>query len=223
MTHGDHWLGHWSRTQGSVALSSAEAELNASTTGGSEGLFLKGIAKDMGTDLEVTIIEDSSASVGIAEREGAGRVKHLEAKQLWIQERVLERRLGVRKVHRSGNSADILTHHWTSTEAEKFFDRLHMVFPMSEESAFRCTQRQTTGERDGSNEREHVYNSSADHGSEGGSRNPPMNSQVSAVHCTYDMYKACRLEGALYPIIFEFFSSLDVQLNLGHSIDLQTH
>ena len=85
---GQHWLGHWSRTQATVALSSGEAELNAAVTACSEGRGLKNMVEEMHGEIELEVIGDSSASMGIMNRMGAGRVKHLEVKQLWVQDSV---------------------------------------------------------------------------------------------------------------------------------------
>ena len=45
---GDHLIGHWSRTQATIALSSDEAELNASVKGASEGLGRRQLAQEVG-------------------------------------------------------------------------------------------------------------------------------------------------------------------------------
>ena len=111
MMAGSHWLSHWSRTQRNVALSSGEAELNAAVTACSEGRGVKNLAQEMHGNMGLEIIGDSSASVGIMSRTGAGRVKHLEVKQLWVQESVAQKKLNVTKIPRRFNFADSLTHH----------------------------------------------------------------------------------------------------------------
>ena len=127
-TYGGHWLGHWSRTQPTIALSSGEAELNASNMGGSEGLGLKNIVKDLGEPTELVILEDSSASIGIGSREGTGRIKHLEARQLWVQEKVTNGDMTLKKIPRKINFSDCLTHHWTEPETSRFFPALGFEF-----------------------------------------------------------------------------------------------
>ena len=91
------WLGHWSRTHGNVALRFGEAELNAAVTACSEGRVLKNLITEMHGDIGLEIIGDSSASLAIMSRTGAGRVKHLEVKQLWVQESIAQKKLSVTK------------------------------------------------------------------------------------------------------------------------------
>ena len=116
-------LVHWSRTQQLVALSSAEAELNAGIKAAQEALGLK----QMALEVELPCVEacrirgDSSAADGIIKRAGSGRVKHLTVRQLWLQE---QNALGTafhEKIPRAENPADALTHFFTKSEAEVHF------------------------------------------------------------------------------------------------------
>lgn len=57
------------------------------------------------------ICVDASACKGMLLRTGAGRVKHLSTKQLWVQGAVPAYQIGVRNVGRDDNQgADALTH-----------------------------------------------------------------------------------------------------------------
>jgi hypothetical protein len=125
---GKHLLSHWSSTQSTVALSSAEAELNALVKAASETLGLLNMLKEMGKDFEVSIMTDSSAAKGIVSRIGCGKVKHLEARQLWIQEAVRRKVLEVKKVGREVNIADALTHHWSSVDGFKHFTKAGLAW-----------------------------------------------------------------------------------------------
>ena len=118
---GDHLIGHWSRTQATIALSSGEAELNASVKGASEGLGLRQLAQEVGYALVFHLLGDSSAAKGIMLRTGAGAIKHLCTKQLWIQERVMSREIVPFKIKRDINMADTCTHHWGQLEAGSLF------------------------------------------------------------------------------------------------------
>ena len=121
---GAHMICHWARTQQLIALSSAEAELNASVKAAQEGLGLAHLEEELGRKVLVRLLGDSSANHGIIQRQGTGKVKHLSVRQLWLQQQA---ELGVcihSKVPRLVNSADMLTHHWTRTEAENHLGRL---------------------------------------------------------------------------------------------------
>ena len=52
---------------------------------------------------------DASAAIGITARLGAGRVRHLEAKELWIQEKVRAKEVTTTKIGTKVNRADLLT------------------------------------------------------------------------------------------------------------------
>ena len=70
--HGSHLLKTWAATQTVVALSSGEAEFYGVVKGMCEALGTKGIAKDMGLDLSITLSTESSAAKGIATGKGLG-------------------------------------------------------------------------------------------------------------------------------------------------------
>ena len=108
---------HWARTQQVVSLSSAEAELHALCKCASEVLGAAIMTREFGEHKEVRVHTDSSAAKGIVQREGAGKVKHLDVKCLWVQERETTDDLTVVKVPRADNCSDYLTHHCTEKEA----------------------------------------------------------------------------------------------------------
>ena len=106
---GGHMIRSWSRQQKVVALSSAEAELYAMVAASAECLALIAYARDLGMAVSGEIYADSSAALGIAQRCGIGKVRHLRTQSLWVQEVRLTRRLAYHKVLGTKNPADILT------------------------------------------------------------------------------------------------------------------
>ena len=132
--HGAHCLLTWSRTQQLIALSSAEAELNASVKAAQEGLSLKHMAEELGDTVWLRLRGDSSANDGILKRSGAGKVKHLSIRQLWLQEKVEEGTLWHEKIPRPTNCADAMTHHFTRAEGEIHFKGMNCHRPMSQAS-----------------------------------------------------------------------------------------
>ena len=113
---GSHLVAHWSRTQQVVSLPSAEAELNGICKCAAEGLAASHMARELGDEIGLEILTDASAARGVIQRQGAGRIKHLSVKQLWVQERESEKDLSITKIPRAINWADLLTHHWTENE-----------------------------------------------------------------------------------------------------------
>lgn len=53
---------------------------------------------------------------GALSRQGAGRIKHLTLKQLWVQQHIQAGMVIVHKIPRTINVADLTTHHWTTQE-----------------------------------------------------------------------------------------------------------
>ena len=82
--YGSHLIRAYSKTQATVSLSSAEAELAAIVRASSEVLGMGAIYKDLGIPLmEKALIQaDASAALGIVQRRGAGAIRHLDTRLL---------------------------------------------------------------------------------------------------------------------------------------------
>ena len=117
---GQHLVGHWSRTQQCVALSSGEAELNATLKGACEGFGVKYLLGEVDINVDLELCGDSSAAQGTLQRLGSGKIKHLATRQLWLQEKVYHKELIVEKVPRAVNWSDVLTHPWCAKEESHF-------------------------------------------------------------------------------------------------------
>ena len=125
--HGAHAISHWASTQATIALSVAEAELNALIKSAVEMSGAYNVGCEMGMIRASRILTDSNSAKGICHRQGAGKVKHLEARQLWLQERVLHKSVKIEKVPREVNSSDSLTHYWSAVDGAKHFSRVGFV------------------------------------------------------------------------------------------------
>ena len=79
--------------------------------GASTGIGTEAIIRDLGREYEdaLEIRTDASAAIGIANRIGIGKIRHIETNQLWLQQKVLEGHLVVSKVKGEDNLADALT------------------------------------------------------------------------------------------------------------------
>eukprot|EP00971_Amphidinium_carterae_P077447 1530080-Amphidinium_carterae.1 len=75
--HGEHLIKAASTTQTVVALSSGEAEFNAIVRGTAFTLGAKSLAKDYGVEVAARVESDSTAGIGMSQRLGAGRVRHI--------------------------------------------------------------------------------------------------------------------------------------------------
>lgn len=114
---GGHLISHWSRVQNSIALSSGEAELNAAIKGISEIIGISNLGEEIGLGFRITHKVDASACKGILVRSGAGKVKHLSVRQLWVQEAVEKLKINVMKVPREKNLADLMARGNTAKES----------------------------------------------------------------------------------------------------------
>ena len=102
-------LKSWSTTQKVIARSSGEAELYALIRGASEGLGVQALACEMGVQVGVHVLTDSSAAVGTASRQGLGEVRHLSVSDLWVQECVRQGRFAITKIPGHRNPADAMS------------------------------------------------------------------------------------------------------------------
>ena len=108
---GSHCVKGYSTTQATVALSSGEAELYAMAKGASQALGVISLAGDFGICFSATIHCDASAALGIVNRQGLGKLRHINVRYLWLQERVRSKELEVVKVAGVVNPADLMTKH----------------------------------------------------------------------------------------------------------------
>ena len=100
----------WSRSQKSIALSSCESEFLSLIGGCAEGLHVKKVWEFLSRKpVELKAYTDSSSCLALTQRLGVGRVKHLDAKMLWIQSEVKKGSIIVEKVSTVFNPADLNT------------------------------------------------------------------------------------------------------------------
>ena len=99
----------YSRTQGSPALSSAEAEGYALGSGACEGLFICSVAKELSFDLKLVVYSDSTATISQHSKLGLGRMKHVELRFLFVKDLVKREELSLCKILGTENPADLGT------------------------------------------------------------------------------------------------------------------
>ncbi len=121
---GTHLLKHWASTQRKITLSSGEAELGAVVRGFSEVLGLQSVARDLGVEVTPEVHADSSAAIGICNRSGIGKVRHLAVAQLWVQDLVRSKACRLFKVLGTENPADLMTKPLARAEIDGHLGRL---------------------------------------------------------------------------------------------------
>ena len=125
---GTHRLKVSSTTQVPITLSSGESEWYALVKSATIGLGLRSSARDFGQEYELDLLTDSSAANGIGQRRGAGGVRHIETRSLWLQHQVTDKRLKVKKTPGKTNPADLPTKHQDGTTIKDCMKRMGFIF-----------------------------------------------------------------------------------------------
>ena len=115
---GNATLTAWSRTQQTVSLSSAEAELYALTTGVAEGMVTKHLLQELGHEVILMNHVDSQSAKAWASKRGLGRMKHVMLKYMYVQDVVEKKLTNLAYISTKQNKADLMTKCHTS-EAHK--------------------------------------------------------------------------------------------------------
>ena len=116
----------WSTTQALIALSSGEAELYAMVKASAEGLGLQSLLNDIGYKVRVRVKADASAALGVVERKGLGRLRHVHTNFLWVQSRAADKSIKFEKEKGCDNPADSLTKNVPRELLEKICQRLRV-------------------------------------------------------------------------------------------------
>ena len=124
---GGHCVKHWSSTQTTVTLSSGEAELGGICKGASHALGLQSLANDLGIPLQLEVLADATAAIGICRRRGLGKIRHLHVADLWIQDRVRRGDFLLTKCLGQDNPADMLTKHVSKETMLKHMQFLGLI------------------------------------------------------------------------------------------------
>ncbi|CAK0891517.1 unnamed protein product [Prorocentrum cordatum] len=102
------WECH-SASQATQALSSGESEFYALGSVAAQGLQMKFFLDEVGIEVRLVVASDSAAAPGMAPRHGVGKVRHLELRHLWIQERLRLHMFELVKEDARKMVADVLT------------------------------------------------------------------------------------------------------------------
>ena len=67
---------------------------------------------------------DASAAIGIAHRQGLGKVRHVDVQYLWIQSEIAQGNVDLKKIHTKANPADLMTKPLNAEIMRKHMDTL---------------------------------------------------------------------------------------------------
>ena len=71
---------------------------------------------DLGIKLPIRVWTDSTATIGICGRGGLGKLRHIDTQCFWLQQKVRNGSLEIRKVKGTENPADLFTKHLGSAK-----------------------------------------------------------------------------------------------------------
>ena len=126
--HGSHYIKSWSKTQALVALSSAESELYAIAKASSETLGLMSTIRDMNKNFNSALFSDASAALGVVQRQGLGKLRHIDCNYLFVQNLNAEKVIGFVKVPGTENPADLCTKGLGGDLISKFTKNVNGIF-----------------------------------------------------------------------------------------------
>ena len=107
---GECIINSYSSIQAVRALSSGEAEYYAFVKAACGSIGIRGLLGDLGVHCgEIVIKTDASAAMGVAQRLGIRKIRHIEVNQLWLQDKVYDGEVRLVKVGTDENLADALT------------------------------------------------------------------------------------------------------------------
>ena len=108
---GQHPIKAYSKTQATIAKSSAESELFGIVRATCEALGFLALANDFGKDMTSCLHMDANAAQGIIDRHGLSKVRHLDVNMLWLQEQLIRDKVPLIKIPGPYNCADLMTKH----------------------------------------------------------------------------------------------------------------
>ena len=121
---GRHCVKHQSNLQSTISLSSGESEWYGVVKGSAAGLALQSLLADWGITVSIDVLSDSSAARGFSTRQGLGKMRHVQTRYLWVQERVKEGHLRVLPVRGKNNPADLFTKAVSGRLRVRFIEKL---------------------------------------------------------------------------------------------------
>ena len=110
-----------------MALSTGEAELYGAVKGAGVLMGAVSLVRDLGLNMRGVLHTDSSSAKGIAPRRGLGKVKHVDVRNLRIQDVARSGRIGVVKIPGGDNAADVLTKYLDGPAVSRRMRRLGCV------------------------------------------------------------------------------------------------
>ena len=112
-----------------IANASGDSELYGVIRASTEALGVSTLLEDFGVaDIKVSVGMDAIAAIGIVQRRGLNKLRHVELDVLWIQEQQAQRLLPLRKVPRPRHPSDMMTKNVDQAHIDMYLDILKLRF-----------------------------------------------------------------------------------------------
>jgi hypothetical protein len=112
-----------SKTQMTVALSSAECELVSMSATGQDLIGIEQLLCECGFKVELKLLSDSTGAITTASRRtGPGRLRHVDLRHLWLQDLHASGRVTFKYLEGQFNIADLLTKAITAARMHELLD-----------------------------------------------------------------------------------------------------
>ena len=111
-------------------MSSAEAEFYGMIEGVIKAKGLISLAKELGFVDLVNVVHlgtDSTAAKSFVSRQGFGKMKHIEIRDMWLQKEVRDGKVEVSKVPGDRNPADLMTKILNNKDTQSRLDKMNLV------------------------------------------------------------------------------------------------
>lgn len=124
---GIHVIKVWSSTHSMIALSSAESELYATVKSVTDSMGILAMISDFRRQATVRMHVHACAALGVIQRQGIGKIRHLATSTLFLQSQKLRRVLSFKKINCELNpnsaltkyiSKDLMNQHMTNVTCE---------------------------------------------------------------------------------------------------------
>ena len=120
--------GVYSRGQDVLAMSSGEAEFYGVGSVVNEAIGLVGIYGEMGFPMSIVLQLDSTAAIGMIQKRGTGRARHIDLRHLHLQSKLRDGTISaLEKVATATNVADIGTKYFSADRLEELMSQLGLL------------------------------------------------------------------------------------------------
>ena len=91
---------------------------------------MQSLMRDLGMNLALEVKADASAALGIVQRIGIGKLRHIHTNWLWVQDKAQSKTIQYGKVPGATNPADALTKPVDAQSLTDHTRRVNMEYPL---------------------------------------------------------------------------------------------